>query len=277
MMTVKENTSILQKKRSIFKILGTIIPLVVIVFFAFGFLFAPNDPVKTDVLNKYSEYTATYPLGTDDLGRCELSRLLEGGKMTISMVLIGAMIVFSLGVPIGMLFAQTSRRHNPIIEAILNAVTAIPPIAYLIIMISAMGNSVVTMLIALTVSLILRMVKLVMTLVELEYQKAYISCARSSGANKVRLLFVHILPNILREIIQFLCLSCSDMILAISGFSFIGLSMGDEIIDWGGMLSEASTKILSHPNLLLLPILCIVLCSFSFQLIGSTVKGSDEL
>ena len=95
------------------------------------------------------------------------------------------------------------------------------------------------MLVALTASLILRMIKLVKTLIEVEYDKAYIMCAIACGASKARIMLVHILPNIIRDIVQFICLSCAEMIIAISGFSFIGLSLGDDVIDWGVMLSDA--------------------------------------
>ena len=140
---------------------------------------------------------------------------------------------FVLGILFGILLAKTGRRRNIMAESILNAVTAIPPVAYLIIFIGIWGNSIPTMLVALTASLILRMIKLVKTLIEVEYDKAYIMCAIACGASKVRIMLVHILPNIIRDIVQFICLSCAEMIIAISGFSFIGLSLGDDVIDWG--------------------------------------------
>lgn len=128
---------------------------------------------------------------------------------------------------------RPGRRRNILAESILNAVTAIPPVAYLIIFIGIWGNSIPTMLVALTASLVLRMIKLVKTLIEGEYDKAYIMCAIACGASKMRIMLVHILPNIIRDVVQFICLSCAEMIIAISGFSFIGLSLGDDVIDWG--------------------------------------------
>lgn len=106
------------------------------------------------------------------------------------------------------------------------------------------------MLVALTVSLILRMIKLVKTQTEVELGKAYVLCAVSSGASKNRVLFVHILPNIIRSLVHFLCLSCAEMIMNISAFSFIGLTLGDDVIDWGTMLSEGRSMLMVHPSLL---------------------------
>ena len=247
------------------------IPALLLVAMAAGFVFAPNAPDKTHILAKYQAPSPEYPLGTDALGRCELSRLLEGGKVTLSIVLLGAAIVFMLGVALGMLFARTGSRNGVLSDSILNAITAIPPLAYLIIMIGIWGNSIPTMIVALTVSLILRMIKLVMTLVEDEYRKAYVRCAFASGASRVRILTLHILPVILPQLVQYICLSCSDMILAVSGFSFIGLSLGANVIDWGGMLSEARGGFAMRPALLYYPVAMIFISSLCFNFLGREI------
>ena len=254
------------------QILSYAIPIVILLFFLFGSFFAPHDPTATNIRDKYLPSSAEYPFGTDDFGRCEFSRILEGGKTTLGIVLVGSAIVILLGILFGILLAKTGRRRNILAESILNAVTAIPPVAYLIIFIGIWGNSIPTMLVALTASLILRMIKLVKTLIEVEYDKAYIMCAIACGASKVRIMLVHILPNIIRDIVQFICLSCAEMIIAISGFSFIGLSLGDDVIDWGVMLSDARALAGTHPQLLLYPILFIFISSLCFNYLGRLLE-----
>ena len=147
--------------------------------------------------------------------------------------------------------------------------------SYLIIMIGIWGNSIPTMIAALTVSLILRMIKLVMTLTEEEYRKAYARCAFASGASHFRILAIHILPVILPQLVQYLCLSCSDMILAISGFSFIGLSLGTNVIDWGGMLADARSVFVMRPALLYYPVVLIFVSSLCFNLLGRQIVRRD--
>lgn len=138
-------------------ILSYSIPIVILLFFLFGSFFAPHDPTATNIRGKYLSSSAEYPFGTDDFGRCEFSRILEGGKITLGIVLVGSAIVILLGIVFGILLAKTGRRRNILAESILNAVTAIPPVAYLIIFIGIWGNSIPTMLVALTASLVLRM------------------------------------------------------------------------------------------------------------------------
>ena len=154
-------------------ILSYAIPIVILLFFLFGSFFAPHDPTATNIRDKYLPSSAEYPFGTDDFGRCEFSRILEGGKTTLGIVLVGSAIVILLGILFGILLAKTGRRRNILAESILNAVTAIPPVAYLIIFIGIWGNSIPTMRVALTEYLILRMIKLVKTLIEVEHDKTY--------------------------------------------------------------------------------------------------------
>lgn len=261
--------------KKIGRALAFIIPIGILALFALGFLFEPNSPVKTNILGKYASASAQYPFGTDALGRCVFSRIMEGGKITLGIVLGGSSIVLVLGVAFGMLFARTKGSTNILSDSILNAVTAIPPIAYLIILNGIWGNSVSTMILALTVSLILRMIKLVMTLIEEEYGKAYINCAIACGASKFRVMTAHILPVIMKDIIQFICLSCSSMILAISGFSFIGLTLGSGVIDWGLMLSDARSAAGIRPVLLFYPFAFIFVSSLCFNAIGRCLQRRD--
>lgn len=252
------------------------IPILTLSLFSLGSRFAPHNPAATNIRSKFLAGCAEYPFGTDDLGRCELSRILEGGKTTLGIVLAGSAIVIVLGILGGILLAKMGRRRSVLGESLLNAVTAIPPVAYLIIFIGIWGNSIPTMLVALTASLILRMIKLVKTLIEIEYGKAYIVCAIACGASKIRLMLIHILPNILREIVQFTCLSCAEMIIAISGFSFIGLSLGDDVIDWGVMLSQARILAGTRPALLFYPILFIFISSLCFNYLGRLLEREER-
>lgn len=253
-----------------------IFPLIFLVLSCFGYIFAPNDPYFTDVTNRLALPSTQYPLGTDILGRCTLSRLLYGGKTTVGIVILGCSCVTIIGTIIGLLISKVNKKDGVFFESILNAVTAIPPIAYLIIFIAAWGNGIFTMIISITVSLFLRLIKLVKTRAEVELNKAYISCAFISGAGRLRILFWHILPNIISDVAEFICLSCADMILAIVGFSFIGLGLGDNVIDWGTMVLDSHSMLLSKPALTFYPVICIFLCTLCFQMMGRAISKGGK-
>lgn len=116
-------------------ILSYAIPIVILLFFLSGAFFAPHDPTAANIRKKYLSSSIEYPFGTDDFGRCEFSRILAAGKTTLGIVLVGSSIVIVSGIFFGILLARTGRRRNILAESILNAVTAIPPVAYLIIFI----------------------------------------------------------------------------------------------------------------------------------------------
>ena len=121
------------RKHSFVAKAGLILPLLVLCVCAFGFLLAPNDPDLVDLTKKFLSPCSQFPLGTDNLGRCVLSRLLYGGRTTLGIVLVGSVTVSVLGTLIGLLMGGGKNGKNLILEGVLNAVTAIPPIAYLII------------------------------------------------------------------------------------------------------------------------------------------------
>ena len=168
-------------------------------------------------------------------------------------------------------------KENALIDGFINAVTAIPPIAYLIVFVGAWGSGAKTTLIALTISYILRYIKLVRTRTDMEIGKAYIMCAIASGASKARIMLIHIFPNLLAEMIRFLCLSCADMILAITGFSFIGLGLGDNVVDWGRMILDARGALILHPFMVLYPIGAVIISTLCFNIIGRNLTTKEAV
>ena len=257
------------------KKLKIIIPIMILLLFCFGFLFAPNDPFKVDMTARFSGATADFPLGKDTLGRCILSGLLYGGTATVGIVLLGGITVCLFGVPIGLLIARDESKEHLVFDSFINAFTAIPPIAYLIIFIGAWGNGITTMIIAVTVSLFLRLIKIVRARTEVELCKAYVLCAYTSGVSKLSILFFQVLPNVLADVVRYICLSSADMVLAIVGFSFIGLGLGDNVIDWGTMISDSHHLMLSYPHMTLYPVLCVFLAALSFHILGRCFEKGE--
>ena len=262
------------KKHSAFQIITLGLAVFILLFCTLGFLFAPNDPEKMDLLARLSPPSVQYPFGTDAMGRCVLSRILYGGQTSLFVVLLTSCVVLCVGMPIGMLMGTMKNGAiATVLESILNAVTSMPPIAYLIVFIGAWGNSLFTMTIALTLSLVLRIVKLVKAQTTQEWSKAYVLCAVSSGASNFRILICHILPNIIKESLIFLSLSCADMIVMITSFSFIGLTMGDNVIDWGSMIEEGQAVRMRRPDLIIYPMIFAFLSTFAFNVLADELTG----
>lgn len=257
--------------------LGTVLPAAIILICMMGFLFSPNDPFHVDMSMRFLPPTMQFPFGTDHMGRCILSRILEGGKITLGIVLIGASIVFVLGMIMGILFGQIKSGKSFLLDSVLNAVTALPPIAYLIVFIGAWGNGVFTMIFAVTISLLLRLIKLVKSKTEIELTKAYVLSAVAAGVPKPKLLLFHVAPNVTPEALHYICLSCADLIMVITGFSFIGLGLGDNVIDWGMMVSESRNFVLTYPGIMMYPVAFILLSTFSLNLLARGIEKRGEI
>lgn len=249
--------------------------LLLLLFCAFGYLVAPHDPRTVNLSARLLPPDALYPFGTDTMGRCVLSRLLYGGQTTLGIVLLSGVVILLCGIPLGLVMGTLKRGAlMSVLESVLNAVTSMPPIAYLIVFIGTWGNSIVTMLVALTLSLVLRIIKLVKAQTEVEREKAYVLCAVSSGAGQTRVLFAHILPNIIKESLVFLSLSCADMIVMITSFSFIGLGLGDSAIDWGSMIQQGQNVSMIRPDLIVYPMLFAFMCTLAFNLLAAEMTKS---
>lgn len=251
------------------------VPVFILFLLFTAFLFAPHSPIKTNARMRFAPPSRDYPMGTDELGRCVFSRIAYGGRTTLTMVIAAAAGIFVFGTGLGMLTAKKIMKHSFITEALINAATAIPPIAYLIIFIASWGSGIFTTLFALIVSYMLRYIKLAGTQIDIEYDKAYVLCAMSLGASKVRIIVVHILPNIAGLLIRYLCLCSADMILAVTGFSFIGLGLGDSVVDWGSMILDAKNAVLSQPLLILYPMGAVFLAAVSFNVLGNAIVKEE--
>lgn len=249
-----------------------VIPIALILMCAAAFVFAPNDPGQVNLLIRLQPPSGEYPFGTDIQGRCLLSRVLYGARTSTGIVMVSSILIISAACPLGLCMGYASKKNSWFVDSILNTVTALPPVAYLMVFIGAWGNGIFTTFLALTLSVFPRLVKLVKTKTEVEKEKAYVLCAKVSGASNVRQMFYHILPNCLREIVSFMSLMCAEMIMMVTSFSFIGLGLGDNAVDLGGILQEAYEVVLLRPDIMIYPILFVILISLAFNLLGENVE-----
>ena len=226
----------------------------------------PNSPFHVDVTNKFAGYSRDYLLGTDHLGRCELSRILLAGKITLKLVIISSFLIGVIGTVLGLILSMNDGVFKMVTLSIIDSITAIPTIIYLVIVVGMLENRVVTVILSLVFSITLRLIKFVLVLSQEEQKKAYCSCA-----------FVHILPNIIYRILSYISLSCAEIIMTISGFSFIGINLGDTKIDWGYMLNEGRAYYNIKPTLMIYPMVLIIFFTFIFNVLSNQIKEKGNI
>lgn len=235
---------------------------------AFAYLLAPHDPHLINLGQRLLPPSAEYPFGTDSLGRCLLSRVLHGGRTTLGIVLLTWLTTLAAGLPIGILAGMWRSRWRWLGDSFLNVLASFPPIVYLIVWIGAWGSGVYTVVVALTAASLVSLIKLVKAKAEIERDKAYVYCAAASGASRLRIMFWHLPPNLIRESVVMLSLISSDIVLMISGFSFIGLGLDQNGIDWGAIMLDGRSVSMLRPDMMLYPLAFIFLCAFSFNVLG---------
>jgi len=238
---------------------------------ALSFLWAPHDPHLVDLSVRLQAPGPEYWLGTDAMGRDVLSRVLHGGKTTLGIVLFSGALIVLIGTPLGLCLGYWQGRFGWIFESLLNACTAFPPIAYMLVFMGAWGSGLLPIVTVLVLSSSLRLLKLVKIRTEQEKAKAYVQCAAACGASRMRIMFWHIEPNVRKDSFIFLSLLCADMVLLITSFSFIGLGPGERIIDWGGIILEGSEVSMLRPDLMFYPIVLVLISTLAFN-----VMGDDE-
>jgi peptide/nickel transport system permease protein len=240
----------------------------IVIFMIAGHGLVMHDPFEQNLSERLEGPSFNYPMGTDTLGRCVYSRIVSGGQATVQIVLLSGVVLLVAGTIIGSMQVFSKPRFAMLIETVINAFTAFPPMLYVLLFVGIWGGGTFTMIVSLVFSNWARVAKLVQGKVEAESKKAYVLCARACGAPMRRIIFVHVIPNCFMEILGYMSLISAEMIILIASFSFIGIGLGEDTINWGQMIAEGKSKIRIQPGMTLYPSIAIILFTFLFNYIG---------
>ncbi|MFK5951559.1 MAG: ABC transporter permease subunit [Desulfobacterium sp.] len=234
--------------------------------------FAPNDPLATDFLSILQEPGAQYPLGTDQVGRCILSRLLYGARVSLGMTFLMLGLIFILGVTIGTIAGITGGVVDSLIMRISDTVLAFPDIVFAIAVVGMLGPGIINTIIALSVIWWTKYAKLTRVLVMRAAASDYMDAGKMAGAGKVKLVTHYLFPNIISPLIIQLALDIGNMMLALAALSFLGLGVQPPTPEWGSMLSEGREYLQTAPWLLIYPGLVIFAVVAVFNILGDSIR-----
>ena len=263
---------------------GALVGLAIIAVFILIAIFAPwlapHDPTKI-FEGKYlvppfwqSDSTAKFFLGTDDLGRDLLSRLIYGARISVG---VGFLVtVFSLiaGTLIGLLAGYRGGRTDTVIMRVMDILMALPSILLAIVVVAILGTGLFNAVVAVSIIKIPSFVRLVRASVIVEKQKDYVVASGTFGASGFRQAFINIFPNILAPLIVQSTLAFSDGILDIAALGFLGLGAQPPLPEWGTMLVSAKNFFQSAPYIVTLPGVCILIVVLGFNLLGDGLRDA---
>ena len=241
-----------------------------------GFFYMPYDPDAMDTENELQFFSAAHPLGTDQFGRDVLSRIMQGARVSF---LVGALtVVFGLvvGGAVGAIAGYYGGKVDEVIMKLIDTQMAFPGVLLALMLIAVFGNSIQNLILALGVMSIPRFARITRSGF-IKYRDAeFIRAARSRGAGDGRIIFRHILPNIVPELIVTSSLGFAGAVMSEAGLSYLGLGIQPPTPSFGKMLSEAQGEILQAGWYVLVPAAAITLLVMGFNLIGDALQEVTE-
>ena len=255
--------------------------LVILMLLALALLgshIAPADPYASSILKRLKPIGfAGHPLGTDELGRDMLTRLMVGSRLSLFMGITPVLLAFSIGSFLGILAGYRGGLLNTLIMRTIDVFYAFPSVLLAIALSGALGAGITNSLISLTIVFIPPIARVAESVTTQIRNREFVDAARASGANGFRIVRVHVLGNVLSPIFVYATsLIAVSMILA-SGLSFLGLGVKPPEPEWGLMLNTLRTAIYVQPWVAALPGVMIFITSIAFNLFSDGLRNAMEI
>ncbi len=243
----KDSTGMLKKDRDYTFIIGCVITGIILVMTLIGFFYTPYDPEKMDVTNKLAGVSWKHIMGCDNFGRDIFSRVLKGCGTTLIVasgtVLIGTVV----GILIGAFTGYFGGLVDEVFMRIMDALFAFPSLLLALVFVSLLGSGKYHVIIALGIAFVPSFSRIVRS----EYMRCreldYVKSARLAGASHLRIMFVHILPNIRTVLLSSIMIGFNNAVLAEAGLTYLGIGVQPPDASLGEMLSTAQTYLFSAP------------------------------
>ena len=260
-----------------------IIPLLIlgalVLSAVFADILAPYDPIKVDLINSFQPPfyqeggSLAHPLGTDELGRDILSRLMHGGRVSLVLALSVTALGMLVGIPLGLVSGYVGGVTDAFIQRLVEAVLSLPTIMVALVCVFVLGQTYASIVLILTPFVAAELARMVRGDALAIRQTNYTSLARVAGASHLRILWRHILPNVAGTIIVVATLQIGALILVESSLSFLGVGVPPPTPAWGLMIEGGREYVATKYWLSLFPGLAIVLTVLSINWIGDWLRN----
>ncbi len=236
-------------------------------------LISPHDPAQLDLSARLLPPSSAHWFGTDELGRDVLSRTIYGSRVSLTV----AVAVVSLSLAVGLILGMIAGFYGGLADTVINiyltnAFLALPGILLAVAFVAFLGPSLVNLILALALAGWVNYARLVRAQVMAMKEREFVQAARSLGANDARLLFRHILPNIVQPLLVQAAVGMAGAVLAEATLSFLGLGVQPPTATWGAMLNDARSHLFESPYLVFFPAMAVALCVLCFNLVGDGLR-----
>ncbi len=243
-----------------------------VVLAVFGPLIAPYNPNTQDLLAVLSPPDGAHWLGTDELGRDILSRVIVGTRMTMLIALVPVTLAAAGGVVLGLISGFLGGAVDRAITALVDLLLTIPGMVLAIAIVAVVGPSAFGLIVAITLGFIPAIARLVRGRVQELREEDYVSAAITVGMSRRRILIRHVLPNAASVIVIQLSLLAGQAVLTAAALGFLGLGVQPPAPEWGAMLGSARQYIPVAPHVIVAPGLAIAFLVLGFNMLGDGLR-----
>lgn len=237
---------------------------------------APHDPLEQDIFVRLEGPSALYPLGTDQFGRCILSRLLHGAGYSLVIGAVSTLIAMLAGSLVGMLAGWYGGRFDVVVMQAMDVLLAFPNLILGLVIVAMLGPTMGNIILAIAATSMPAFARIARAPTIAVREREYVEACRALGYSDARILFLHILPNIFPEILVISALWLASAIRTEASLAFIGLGLRPPTPTWGGMIREGFENILDSYWLALAPGAAILLVVFALNLIGDGLRDAVD-
>ena len=235
-------------------------------------LLSPHNPVRQYLDHALEPPSARFPLGTDDLGRDLLSRLLHGGRITLLAAFVSVGVATALGLPVGMISGVLGGRSDIWIMHAVNALLSFPSVLLAFAISALIGPSLTVVVLAISIVFAPRMARFARGQTLVVRETPFVEAARAAGASQRRVIFRHILPNIAAPVFVEASLGVGYAALIEASISFLGAGIQPPRSSWGLMIKEGFGYMDSAPWVAIVPGAAILLLTLSVNMLGDAMR-----
>ena len=252
--------------------------LAIVLAAIFAPLIAPADPLKGSMIRRLRPIGFPgYPLGSDELGRDMLTRLIYGGRLSLFIGVTPVLCAFVVGSGIGIFAGYLGGWINTLLMRVIDVFFAFPSVLLAIALSGALGAGILNSIISLTIVFVPQIARVAESVTTQIRTRDYVEAARISGAGPITIVRVHILGNVLGPIFVYSTSLISVSMILAAGLSFLGLGVKPPEPEWGLMLNTLRTAIYTQPMVAALPGVMIFLTSISFNLFSDGLRSAMEV
>lgn len=255
---------------------GALITLLMILIAVFAPWIAPHDPNEQDILSRMAGPSAEFLLGNDTYGRDILSRIIWGARISLFIGVTSIALAMVVGGVLGILAGYYGGKTDRIIMAFMDMLLSFPSLVMGLIVVAVLGPTTLNLIIAIAFTAIAPFARISRAPTLAVKQRDFIEAGRALGYSDLRIMALHVLPNIMDEIMVLASLWLATAIRTEASLSFIGLGVRPPTASWGGMIRDGFESMLDAPGLVIYPSIAILIIMVALNLLGDGLRDATD-